>query len=100
MYQTVKVFDYPHDVCVDDEENLYVAQWNSGNVYPYKFHRYDKKNIAAGFSFKYPIIVFSQALFQLAPPMLKYKSGFFSGSTSFEITFNQPGADSSLYVKW
>ncbi len=35
---------------------------------------------------------FSQVLFQLAPPMLKYKSGFFSGSTSFEIIFNQPGA--------
>jgi hypothetical protein len=36
MYQTVKNFQYPHDVCVDDEENLYVAQWNSGKVYPYK----------------------------------------------------------------
>lgn len=36
MYQTIKVFQYPHDVCIDDEENLYVAQWNSGNVYPYK----------------------------------------------------------------
>jgi peptidylamidoglycolate lyase len=36
MYQTIKAFQYPHDVCVDDEENVYVAQWNSGNVYPYK----------------------------------------------------------------
>jgi hypothetical protein len=36
MYQTVKAFKYPHDVCVDDEENLYVAQWNSGKCYPYK----------------------------------------------------------------
>lgn len=36
MYQTTKYFDYPHDVCVDDEENLYIAQWNSGKVYPYK----------------------------------------------------------------
>lgn len=36
MYQTIKVFQYPHDVCVDDEGNLYVAQWNSGHVYPYK----------------------------------------------------------------
>ncbi|MNQ91757.1 hypothetical protein D3C85_1071520 [compost metagenome] len=36
MYQTIKAFDYPHDVCIDDEENLYVAQWNSGKVYPYK----------------------------------------------------------------
>ncbi len=36
MHQTIKCFAYPHDVCVDDEENLYVAQWNSGKVYPYK----------------------------------------------------------------
>lgn len=36
MMQAEKVFSYPHDVCIDDEENLYIAQWNSGNVYPYK----------------------------------------------------------------
>jgi peptidylamidoglycolate lyase len=36
MHQTTKVFQYPHDVCIDDEENMYVAQWNSGRVYPYK----------------------------------------------------------------
>ncbi|AHF14709.1 NHL repeat-containing protein [Niabella soli] len=36
MSQSLKVFDYPHDVCIDDEENMYVAQWNSGKVYPYK----------------------------------------------------------------
>jgi len=36
MYQTIKLFKYPHDVCIDDEENLYIAQWNSGQVYPYK----------------------------------------------------------------
>jgi peptidylamidoglycolate lyase len=36
MYQTIKYFQYPHDVCIDDEENLYIAQWNSGKVYPYK----------------------------------------------------------------
>ncbi len=36
MQQAEKVFAYPHDVCVDDEECLYVAQWNSGKVYPYK----------------------------------------------------------------
>jgi peptidylamidoglycolate lyase len=36
MYQTIKVFQYPHDVCVDDEDNLYIAQWNSGQAYPYK----------------------------------------------------------------
>ncbi len=36
MYQTIKCFSYPHDVCIDDEENLYIAQWNSDKVYPYK----------------------------------------------------------------
>ena len=36
MQQAIKYFDYPHDVCVDNEENLYIAQWNSGKVYPYK----------------------------------------------------------------
>jgi len=36
MYQTIKVFKYPHDVCADNDGNLYIAQWNSGQVYPYK----------------------------------------------------------------
>jgi peptidylamidoglycolate lyase len=36
MYQTIMAFQYPHDVCIDDEENMYVAQWNSGKIYPYK----------------------------------------------------------------
>ncbi|MEM1320526.1 MAG: 6-bladed beta-propeller [Bacteroidota bacterium] len=39
MHQTVKVFQHPHDVCVDDEENLYVAQWNAGKSYPIKLLR-------------------------------------------------------------
>lgn len=39
MYQTLKIFQHPHDVCVDDEENLYVAQWNSGKSYPIKLYR-------------------------------------------------------------
>ena len=36
MSQTIQAFEYPHDVCIDDEGNLYVAQWNSGKTYPYK----------------------------------------------------------------
>ncbi|MCW3106463.1 MAG: 6-bladed beta-propeller, partial [Segetibacter sp.] len=36
MRQSTNVFQYPHDVCIDDEQNMYVAQWNSGHVYPYK----------------------------------------------------------------
>jgi hypothetical protein len=39
MHQTDKIFVHPHDVCVDSDENLYVAQWASGKVYPYKLKR-------------------------------------------------------------
>jgi hypothetical protein len=39
MSQAEKIFIHPHDVCVDKDENLYVAQWASGKVYPYKFNR-------------------------------------------------------------
>lgn len=39
LSQTEKIFIHPHDVCVDGDENLYVAQWASGKVYPYKFTR-------------------------------------------------------------
>nr|WP_290934006.1 hypothetical protein [Haliscomenobacter sp.] len=35
MYQTIKAFQYPHDVLIDDER-MYVAQWNSGKTYPIK----------------------------------------------------------------
>lgn len=37
MSQQQKLFTHPHDVCVDDEGSIYVAQWASGKVYPYKF---------------------------------------------------------------
>jgi len=39
MHQTEKIFIHPHDVCVDRDDNLYVAQWASGKVYPYKLRR-------------------------------------------------------------
>lgn len=39
MYQAVQVFTHPHDVCVDADDNLYVAQWNSGKTYPIKLYR-------------------------------------------------------------
>lgn len=39
MHQTDKLFVHPHDVCVDSDQNLYVAQWASGKVYPYKLNR-------------------------------------------------------------
>ncbi len=37
--QQEKIFKHPHDVCIDDEKNLYVPQWNSGKVYPVKLNR-------------------------------------------------------------
>lgn len=39
LFQTDKIFKHPHDVCVDDEGSIYVAQWASGKVYPFKFTR-------------------------------------------------------------
>jgi peptidylamidoglycolate lyase len=39
MAQADPIFKNPHDVCVDDDGNIYVAQWASGKVYPYKFTR-------------------------------------------------------------
>ncbi|MBM1104619.1 6-bladed beta-propeller [Aurantibacter crassamenti] len=34
-----KTFRNPHDVLVDDDENLYVPQWASGKTYPIKLNR-------------------------------------------------------------
>lgn len=39
LLQNQPVFHNCHDVCVDDAADLYICQWNSGNVYPYKLHR-------------------------------------------------------------
>lgn len=39
IQQSEAVFLHPHDVCVDNDENLYVPQWNSGQVYPHKLER-------------------------------------------------------------
>lgn len=37
--QQEKMFKHPHDVCIDDEKNLYIPQWNAGKVYPIKLMR-------------------------------------------------------------
>jgi peptidylamidoglycolate lyase len=39
LLQDQPVFENCHDVCVDKTGDLYVCQWNSGKVYPYKLHR-------------------------------------------------------------
>lgn len=32
-------FLHPHDVCIDNDENIYVPQWASGKTYPIKLER-------------------------------------------------------------
>jgi len=39
LAQAEPIFKHPHDVCVDEDENIYVAQWASGKVYPYQLKR-------------------------------------------------------------
>jgi peptidylamidoglycolate lyase len=39
LLQADPVFHNCHDVCIDRQDDLYVCQWNSGQVYPYKLHR-------------------------------------------------------------
>jgi peptidylamidoglycolate lyase len=39
MTQDKPTFKHCHDVCVDQDKNLYVCQWNAGKVYPSKLHR-------------------------------------------------------------
>ncbi|MEL7220853.1 MAG: 6-bladed beta-propeller [Bacteroidota bacterium] len=39
MTQALTLFQHPHDVCIDEDENLYIPQWNAGQVYPIKLHR-------------------------------------------------------------
>jgi peptidylamidoglycolate lyase len=39
MQQEQPIFKHCHDVCVDNDKNLYVCQWNADKVYPYKLHR-------------------------------------------------------------
>ncbi len=33
------LFTFPHGMLIDDEESIYVAQWNSGKTYPIKLER-------------------------------------------------------------
>lgn len=39
MVQQQSVFDHCHDVCIDEDKNLYVCQWNAGKSYPIKLER-------------------------------------------------------------
>ncbi len=39
MVQKEQVFKHCHDVCIDQDENIYVCQWNAGKTYPIKLTR-------------------------------------------------------------
>lgn len=39
MVQADPLFMHCHDVCVDDDEDLYVCQWNANKAYPIKLKR-------------------------------------------------------------
>lgn len=39
MGSNSKLFTFPHGILIDDEESIYVAQWNSGKTYPIKLER-------------------------------------------------------------
>jgi len=39
MSASSTLFRYPHGLMVDDDQSIYVAQWNSGNTYPIKLER-------------------------------------------------------------
>ena len=39
MSQTEKIFVHPHDVCVDEDQSIYVCQWNANKTTPVKLSR-------------------------------------------------------------
>ena len=39
MLQQEPIFNHCHDVCIDDDENIYVCQWNANKTYPVKLER-------------------------------------------------------------
>ena len=39
IVQEKPIFKHCHDVCVDNDKNLYVCQWNASNTYPVKLER-------------------------------------------------------------
>lgn len=39
MVQEKPIFNHCHDVCVDNDKNLYICQWNANKSYPVKLER-------------------------------------------------------------
>ena len=39
MVQEQGIFNHCHDVCIDEDKNIYVCQWNANKTYPIKLER-------------------------------------------------------------
>jgi hypothetical protein len=39
MVQDKPIFNHCHDVCIDNDKNIYVCQWNANKTYPVKLER-------------------------------------------------------------
>jgi len=39
MVQEQSIFKHCHDVCIDEDKNIYVCQWNANKTYPVKLER-------------------------------------------------------------
>jgi hypothetical protein len=39
MVQEQPIFNHCHDVCIDNDKNIYVCQWNANKTYPVKLER-------------------------------------------------------------
>ena len=39
MLQQEKIFHHCHDVCLDEDKNIYVCQWNAEQTYPIRLVR-------------------------------------------------------------
>lgn len=39
MVQDQPIFKHCHDVCIDEDENIYICQWNANQTYPVKLER-------------------------------------------------------------
>ena len=40
MLQEQPIFKHCHDVCIDEDKNIYVCQWNANKTYPVKLERF------------------------------------------------------------
>ncbi|MDD1444508.1 hypothetical protein MEO93_30060, partial [Dolichospermum sp. ST_sed3] len=39
IVQDKPIFNHCHDVCIDNDKNIYVCQWNANKTYPIKLER-------------------------------------------------------------